>query len=74
MSILDRALDEIESAKRLVGYDYMIYDYDAKRIAMDVAAGYEAAVAREKARADAYEAVIKNLRLGITTTGREEEE
>ena len=73
MSILDRALDEIESIQHYDGGPHSVYCYEANRIVREVAGEYEVEVAKEKARADAYEAIIKNLRLGITITGREDE-
>ena len=74
MSILDRALDEISSIHHYDGGRHSVYCDEAKRIVREVAGGYEAEVAKEKARADAYEAIIKNLRLSISATGGEEEE
>lgn len=73
MSILSRAFNKIDSIKHYDDARYAVYTYEAVGIVREVAGGYEAEIAREKARADAYEAIIKNLRLTPAATSGEEE-
>ena len=72
MSILDRAFNKIDSIKHHDSASYSVYANEARRIAEEIAGDYEVEVAKEKARADAYEAIIKNLRLSVAVTGGEE--